>query len=94
MPLERKPSLLSIKSANRLIRGQAQTRLAQVASQVDLDADQPGPNATALKRDGLMEHDPAKRWAEAAVAATALSFFALIALPYGLKKGQAWYQCF
>jgi hypothetical protein len=92
MPRERKPSLLSVTSANQLIRGQAQTRLAQDASQIDLDADQPGPNAIALKRDAFMEHEPAKRWAEAAIAATALSFFALVALPSGLKKGQAWYS--
>ena len=103
MPRERRQSLLSVKSENQLIRGQtqtqAQTRLAQDASQIDLDADQPGPNTTALKRDGearpeidVMEHDPTKRWAEAAVAATALIFFALHIVPYGLKKGQVWYS--
>ena len=105
MPRRNNPSLLSIKSANRLIRVQAQTRLAQDASQIDFqgvsrsiiyagrlkDADQPGPNTTALKRDalsfhGIMEHDPTKRWAEAAVAATTLSAFALMALPTVSRK--------
>jgi hypothetical protein len=76
MPRERKPSLLSVKAANQQIRGQAQTRLAQDASQIDLDADQPLKRKlrNALSFHGLMEHDPAKRWAEAAVAARPRSF--------------------